>query len=165
MGVGVGISAADRAYGFHDKGDYSAGAMAAFGAGLVFDFGTRGAGGAARRGSSLLKADEEVFQQALMRDAEVVQGFRIFGNKGLAGNTFNRNIFLIEAERKGAVPLRSLANAFEQEARAAGATRLSIMGHAVINPGFMSPAIAQRFGFVSRPVNDYTIHLTKDLGP
>ncbi|QRK14230.1 hypothetical protein JQX13_53385 [Archangium violaceum] len=108
---------------------------------------------------------EELLQQAVRRPPEKVSGFRIFGNKGLVGTTFQRNILLIEAEVKGAAPLRELIAAFEAEARAAGATRLSITGHAVVNQGFLKPAIAQRFGFSLRRIGDDAIELVKDLTP
>ncbi len=79
------------------------------------------------------------------------------------GDSYARNIFLIEAERKGASSLRGLANALEAEARAAGARELRIIGHAVINDGFLNPRIAQRFGFTFRRINDETIELLKVL--
>lgn len=116
-------------------------------------------------GRELVGGAEEVFAQAVLRGPEIIQGFRIFGNKGIVGNTFSRNIFLIEAQSKGAVPLRTLINSLEQEALAAGATRLSIVGHAVINRGFLSAAVAQRFGFAFRQINDWTVELTKVLKP
>lgn len=74
-------------------------------------------------------------------------------------------MFLIEAEKKGATSLRGLVNALEAEARAAGASELRIVGHAVINEGFFNARIAQRFGFVFRRINDETIELVKVLGP
>jgi hypothetical protein len=81
----------------------------------------------------------------------------------LVGTTFQRNVLLIEAEKKGASSLRGLVNAFEKEARAAGATRLDITGHAIVNKGFFSPALAQRFGFQFRRINEQTIELVKEL--
>src|SRR5262249_18341587 len=68
------------------------------------------------------------------------------GNKGLVGHVFQRNILLIEAETKGATSLGGLVKSFEAEARAAGATRLTVTGHAVINPGFTA-RLAARDGF------------------
>ncbi|RKH37821.1 hypothetical protein [Corallococcus sicarius] len=106
---------------------------------------------------------EELLQQSTQRPPERLSGFRIFGNKGLVGSTFQRNILLIEAEAKGAAPLRRLISEFEAEARAAGASRLSITGHAVINQGFLSPALAERFGFQLRRINKDTIELVKEL--
>jgi hypothetical protein len=136
----------------------------------VIGYGTLvAAGGAGRlvRGALTLSRRlgvSKLLEQSVARGPEVVTGFRIFGNKGLVGNTFNRNIVLIQAKKKGAVPIGALVRAFEAEARAAGATRLSITGHAVINPGF-TPAVAQRFGFTFRQVNEETIELTKVLAP
>ena len=60
------------------------------------------------------------------------------------------------------MPLRSLIESFEAEALAAGASRLRISGHAVINKGF-TPAVAKRYGFAFEQVNDETILLTKEL--
>lgn len=71
------------------------------------------------------------------------------------------NIFLIEADKKGASALRGLTNALEAEARAAGAKELRTIGHAVINDGFLNPRIAERFGFSFRRINDGTIELLK----
>jgi hypothetical protein len=109
-------------------------------------------------------AAEELLQQATRLPPERLNGYRIFGNKGLVGQTFQRNILLIESEAKGA-SLKQLVVAFEDEARAAGASRLSITGHAVVNQGFLNPAIAQRFGFVFRSINKDTIELVKELLP
>jgi hypothetical protein len=110
-------------------------------------------------------AAEELLQQATRLPPERLNGFRIFGNKGLVGQTFQRNVLLIEAETKGASSLKKLIEAFEAEARAAGASRLSITGHAVINQGFLNPAIAQRYGFALRRINNDTIELVKELLP
>jgi hypothetical protein len=44
-----------------------------------------------------------------------------------------------------------------------GARELRIIGHAVINEGFLNPRIAQRFGFTFRRINDETIELVKIL--
>jgi hypothetical protein len=110
-------------------------------------------------------AAEELLQQATRLPPERLNGFRIFGNKGLVGQTFQRNVLLIEAETKGASSLKKLIEAFEAEARAAGASRLSITGHAVINQGFLNPAIAQRYGFAFRRINNDTIELVKELLP
>lgn len=65
---------------------------------------------------------------------ENVAGFRIFGNKGLVDSTFQ--------------PQRS---------------QLRIVGHAVINRGFTSPAVARRLGFDFRQINTDTIELTRAL--
>lgn len=113
-------------------------------------------------GGPLLCAADEVFEQAVMTGPETVAGFRIFGNKGLVGDTFQRNVILLEAEAKGVAPLRGLANALEAEARTAGASQLRIVGYAVINRGF-TPAVATRFGFEFRQINAGTIELTKAL--
>ena len=86
----------------------------------------------------------------------------LFSSNGYLEVAADRNVFLLEAEAKGAAPLRGLVNALEAEARAAGASQLRIVGHAVINRGFTS-AVAKRFGFAFRPINAETIELTKEL--
>jgi hypothetical protein len=108
-------------------------------------------------------AAEEVLRQAVTRPAEMLNGFRVFGNKGLVGKIFQRNVLLIEAEKKGAASLRGLVGAMEAEARGAGASQLRIVGHAIVNNGFFSPAIARRFGFAFERINETTIALTKRL--
>lgn len=121
----------------------------------------------AAKGGPLVRGADEAFSSALFQEAtktvENVGGFRLYGNKGLVGDTFTRNVFLVEAETKGAASLRGFVNALEGEARAAGANQLSIVGHQVINPGFLNPAVAQRFGFTFRQVNETTIQLVKPL--
>jgi hypothetical protein len=121
--------------------------------------------GAAARGTAIVRQADEVLNQAVARGPELLNGFRIYGNKSLVGNVFNRNILLIEAEQKGAVPLRALANAMEAEAQQAGAGQLRIIGHAVTNEGFFSEAIARRLGYTLLRINDETIELTKVVGP
>lgn len=105
----------------------------------------------------LVNAADEVFEQALRNGPESVAGFKIYGNKGLVGDSYARNIFLIEADAKGTNALRGLTNALEAEARAAGAKELRIIGHAVINECFLNPRIAERFGFSFRRINEGTI--------
>lgn len=74
----------------------------------------------------MVRGSSEAFNSALFQEAtktvENVGGFKFYGNKGLVGDTFNRNVFLIEAEQKGAASLRGMVNALEGEARAAGQT-------------------------------------------
>lgn len=91
----------------------------------------------AAESGALTLGSQEAFDAALWQSStgstEAVNGFRVFGNKGLVGDAFNRNIFLIEAEQKGATSLRGLVNAFEAEARSAGASQLNIVGHSIVN--------------------------------
>jgi hypothetical protein len=46
----------------------------------------------------------ELLEQSVVRGSEVVNGFKIFENKGLVRTTFQRNILLLEAEIKGGSP-------------------------------------------------------------
>lgn len=111
----------------------------------------------------LVRAADELLQQAMARPPELVKGFWIHGSKGLFGATWLRAILNIEAVKPGRSPLRELLQALEAEARAAGASRLSIIGHAIRNTGFLNPEIARRFGFQFRQINAYTVELTKEL--
>ena len=56
----------------------------------------------------LVVSAEEALRQALYQGPELLIGFRIYGTKGLIGTSFQRNIFLLEAEKKGASSLREL---------------------------------------------------------
>lgn len=61
------------------------------------------------------------------------------------------------------MPLGGLVKVFEAEARAAGATQLTITGHAIINRGLMSEGLARRYGFTLRQINAESIELTKAI--
>jgi len=39
------------------------------------------------------------------------------------------------------------------------------VAHALINPGFLSPGLASRFEFSFRMIDEWTVELTKVLGP
>jgi hypothetical protein len=116
-----------------------------------------------------VNAAEEVFAQAVFAEitvgAEVIQGFRILGNKGLVGTVFNRNIFLLEAEQIGFSSPRALLRAFEEEAIAEGAHKISIIGYSVINQGLLSlnPAHLIKLGWSSELLNSQTLLLLKHL--
>jgi hypothetical protein len=117
-----------------------------------------------------VNAAEEVLQQVtvaehLRQAPEGVRGFRIWGNKGLVGTSYNRSILLIEAERKGASSPRALLAQFEAEARAAGAEQVSIIGHAVINQKLLNldPQLLERLGWSFRQINDESFQLLKLL--
>ena len=102
----------------------------------------------AKGGGSLVNLTEETFSQALFKGAENVGGYSVYGTKGLVGNTFNRNIFLLEASGgKSLSGFRSFVGSIEAEALGAGANKISIYGSSVINKGFLNPKIAARFGY------------------
>ena len=115
------------------------------------------------RPGMMVVSAEEALRQALYQGPELLTGFRIYGTKGLVGTSFQRNIFLLEAEKKGARSLRKLVQLLEAEARATVAIELRIIGHAVINKGLFNAAIARRFGFQLRLINNETIELLKVL--
>ncbi|WP_426479447.1 hypothetical protein ACP3T3_08410 [Chryseobacterium sp. CBSDS_008] len=112
----------------------------------ILTSGGRAAPGIIKAEAGIVKAEskaivnltEETFSQALMKGAENVGGYTIYGTKGLVGNTFNRNIFLLEASgSKSLSGLRSLVGSMEKEALGAGASKISIYGSSVINKGFL----------------------------
>ncbi len=98
---------------------------------------------------AIVPLTEETFNQALYSGAEKIGNYSIYGTKGMVGNTFNRNIFLLEADKgtKGLSNLRNLIGSFESEALNSGADKISIYGSSVINKGFLNPNIASRFGY------------------
>ena len=97
---------------------------------------------------SLVDLTEETFSQALFKGVENMKGYAIYGTKGLAGSTYNRNIFLLEqVQGKSLSGFRNFVQALEQEARGVGAKKISIYGSSVINDGFLNPNIANRFGY------------------
>ena len=105
--------------------------------------------------TSIVNLSQETFLQGLFRGAEKVGGFSIHGTKGLVGNTFNRNIFLIEANgTKSLSSFRSMFGSLESEALKAGANKISIYGSSVINTGFLNPGIAKRFGYSFKNVGE-----------
>ncbi|HEV7571879.1 MAG TPA: RHS repeat-associated core domain-containing protein [Thermoanaerobaculia bacterium] len=106
-------------------------------------------------------ASEETFRQAVVAGSEKLAGFSIDGTKGLVGATFNRNILGLTADVKGGSSIAGLFSALEAEAKAAGATKLSIVGHAIINGKLLSPEIAKRFGYQFNEINKDTIQLMK----
>jgi hypothetical protein len=116
---------------------------------------------------ALIPIAEETFRVSLFQSAlnsvERVAGFRIFGIKGVVGETFTRSVFLFEAEKKGAAPLSGLVEALTSEARQAGAKELRIIGTSVVNPGLFNAKTAARYGFTFRQINKDTIELVKKL--
>lgn len=112
------------------------------------DVGLGRSAGVVRGSRSLVNLTEETFSRALFKGAENIRGYSVYGTKGLVGNTFNRNIFLLEASgEKSLSGFRSLIGGMEAEAIGAGANKISIYGSSVINKGFLNPNIAERFGY------------------
>lgn len=103
---------------------------------------------------SLVSLTDETFYQSLFNGPENIQGYSIYGTKGIVGNTFNRNIFLLEATgEKGVSGFRQLIGSLETEALKSRADKISIYGAAVINKGFLNPNIAARFGYSFKSYN------------
>ena len=56
-----------------------------------------------------------------------------------------------------------MIRALEKEARAAGAKELRIVGHGVMEGRFFNQALAKRFDFLMRKINEHTIEFVKKL--
>ena len=101
----------------------------------------------------LVVLTNETFAQAAFKEsigmAEKIGPYTINGTKGLVGETFNRNIFLLETAKssKSLAGFRTLLNSMESEALSSGANKISIFGSSVINEGFLNPTVAARFGY------------------
>lgn len=110
---------------------------------------------------ALVPMSENLFANGTSR---TVAGYEVYGNAGLVGNTYNVNVLGLYAQ-DGSQGLRALSSAFKAEAQAAGASRISISGNTIINPGIsgLSPAAAQRFGFQLQNINSQTIILTAPI--
>ncbi len=168
VNVGLALARGDRRGAVKEA---ALGLLTIFGplAALRFIRWARAAYSGARGSTALVKSADAALDGAVLRESlfgpEFVKAFRIFGIKGMSGTTFIRSIVLIEARKKGAVSLFTLIKALEAEARAAGAKKLLIMGHAVINDKIITAGvrIAQRLGFQVRWINPETIELIKIL--
>jgi len=113
---------------------------------------------------------EELLNKSLFEDGanfiEKVGNYKIYGNKGLVGDTYTRNILLIETEanaKKSLSGFKTMVQQLENEAKAAGASRISIGGYEVYNKGFLSPSVASKMGYKIEVINDSTVILTKEL--
>lgn len=94
---------------------------------------------------------------------ERVGEFRIYGEKGLEGRTFERQIFGLRSvhEPSTAIGVRPLLRLFKSllaEARAAGATRLRIVGRVVRNENILKMGpIAEKYGGTFERVDATTV--------
>jgi hypothetical protein len=100
---------------------------------------------------------DAAFQTGTIRN---VAGYELGGNAGLAGNTYNVNLWGLYATENAQGPF-ALVNALKGEASAAGASQISITGNAVVNQGLLniSPGVASRLGFQFQQINPTTILL------
>ena len=90
-----------------------------------------------------------------------VAGYEVAGTAGLAGDTYNMNVWALyrTGDSEG---LSKLLTTFIDEAKAAGASKISITGTNIINAGIASitPGQAARFGLTVEKINASTIMLT-----
>lgn len=100
---------------------------------------------------------DAAFQTGTIRN---VAGYELGGNAGLAGNTYNVNLWGLYATENAQGPF-ALVNALKGEASAAGASQISITGNAVVNQGLLNigPGVASRLGFQFQQINPTTILL------
>ncbi|MBX9585334.1 MAG: DUF4157 domain-containing protein [Gemmataceae bacterium] len=101
---------------------------------------------------------------------EMVGKYRITGDKALKGRTFERNIYgifdtTIPNRKKGETtidvrPVMNLARSLIQEAKAAGATELKIIGHAVGNENILEmDRFVQRLGGTFRRTGPRSVEI------
>lgn len=136
-----------------DRIDLAAGILGAIiGGGFGAKFGAAEGGTAA-----LQPMPDAAFQTGTIRN---VAGYELGGNAGLAGNTYNVNLWGLYATENAQGPF-ALVNALKGEASAAGASQISITGNAMMNQGLLniSPRVASRLGFQFQQVNPTTILL------
>jgi RHS repeat-associated protein len=100
---------------------------------------------------------DAAFQTGTIRN---VAGYELGGNAGLAGNTYNVNLWGLYSTENSQGPF-ALINALKGEASAAGASQISITGNAVVNQGLLniSPGVAGRLGLQFQQINPTTILL------
>ncbi|MCQ9635584.1 DUF6443 domain-containing protein [Chryseobacterium sp. WG23] len=107
--------------------------------------------------SFLVPMAEETLEQASRDLPETIGTYSIYGTQGMVGNTYTRNIFLMETSKKSLSGLRSTITTMEKQAAEKGASKISIYGAAVINDGFLNPAVAKRFGYSFEKIGSGTI--------
>jgi RHS repeat-associated protein len=112
-------------------------------------------------GRALVPAVDVVYATATER---LVAGYNVWGTAGRVGSTYNVNILGLYGT-KGSQGLGALVRALKAEAAAAGASRISIQGLAIINEGLakLSAQAAARFGLQLERVNGNTIILSGTL--
>ncbi|HVX91250.1 MAG TPA: hypothetical protein VHC20_06550 [Candidatus Paceibacterota bacterium] len=116
---------------------------------------------AAAGGRALIPAVDAVYAGATER---LVAGYNVWGTAGRVGSTYNVNVLGLYAT-EGSQGLGALVGALRAEAAAAGASRISIQGLAIINEGLagLSARAAARFGLQLERVNGNTIILSGGL--
>jgi RHS repeat-associated protein len=110
---------------------------------------------------ALVPAVDAVYATATER---VVAGYDIWGNAARVGSTYNVNVLGLYAT-EGSQGLGALVGALRAEAAAAGASRISIQGLAIVNEGVagISARAAARYGLQVERINADTIILTGGL--
>jgi hypothetical protein len=144
-----------------------AGATATYASNIIGGVAVRGLGtlvSAARAGGAsraLVPSVDAVYAGATER---LIAGYNVWGTAGRVGTTYNVNVLGLYAT-EGSQGLGALVGAWRAEAAAAGASRISIQGLAIINQGLagLSARAAARYGLQLERVNGNTIILSGGL--
>ncbi len=119
------------------------------------------AGRGAAGSRALVPAVDAVYATATER---IVAGYNVWGNAARVGSTYNVNVLGLYAT-ESSQGLGALVGALRAEAAAAGASRISIQGLAIVNEGVagISARAAARYGLQVERINANTIILTGGL--
>ncbi|MGA2292074.1 DUF4157 domain-containing protein [Bradyrhizobium sp.] len=126
------------------------------------------AGGAAPPAAVPEPITDEPATNPIPRGAEVgepVGDYRIYGEKGLKGKTFEREIWGLKSNQKpttdiGVGPLLKLFKNLMAEARAAGADQLRIVGRVVRNENILKmKGLVEKYGGTFRRVDATTVEI------
>jgi hypothetical protein len=96
---------------------------------------------------------------------EQIGDFRIYGEKGLNGTTFEREILGLKSNEtattpRGVGPLLKLFKSLLAEARAAGATKLRITGRVIHNENILEMGpLVEKYGGTFRRVDATTVEI------
>jgi hypothetical protein len=103
-------------------------------------------------------------EESIKNGSELIEGFEIYGLKGLVGNTFQRSILdLAQDPSRSSRSLFRLLKAFEQEALESGAKYLKIVGLSVNETRLINRAAFERLGYVFRQLDEETFEVVKRL--
>lgn len=114
-------------------------------------------------------APQALAQMSGTKAAEYFGKYVVYGNKALMGKTMYRNIWFMKNTAKSGVggadlvAFRETVRAIEKEAIEAGADRIVIRGHSVLNQGFMSPKVAKILGYEFKDLGNGIVEATKIL--
>ena len=130
----------------------------------MFPIVSRG-GTAAKELGALVTMSDALWANASQR---TVAGYTLWATAGKVGETYSVNVAGLYAIKGEAQGLPALAGALKSEAKAAGASKISITANAIINGSLVKPQIFERAakmnGFTYRQINKETAVLTAPVG-